>query len=113
MLGYLSYFLFNAGVHENHLFPIACLTWILAFIDSSQLVRAVNLSVAANINLFVFYGVFGPRSPCVIAGVDITLLFALANIGLFVGLLVHTFRTDGVRFKFWNRQSPPGVMATS
>jgi hypothetical protein len=104
MLGYLSYFLFNTGAHENHLFPIACLAWILVFIDSSQLLRAINLSIAANINLFLFAGAFGQGVRCVIAGVDITLLFALANIGLFVGLLVHTFLSDGVRFKFWARQ---------
>lgn len=100
VLGYLSYFLLNAGVHENHLFPITCLAWILAFVDSSQLVRAINLSIAANINLFVFYGVFGQRIQRVIAGVDITLLFALANIALFVGLLLHAFRNDAARFKF-------------
>jgi hypothetical protein len=100
MLGYLSYFLFNTGAHENHLFPIACLAWILVFIDSSQLVRAINLSIAANINLFLFYGVFGQRINNVIAGVDMTLVFALANIGLFAGLLLHTLRADGVRFKF-------------
>ena len=111
MLGYLSYFLFNTGVHENHLFPIACLAWILVFIDSSQLVRAINFSIAANINLFVFFGVFGQRVPCVIAGVDITLLFALMNIGLFVGLLLHTFRTGGARFKLWERQSAASATA--
>ena len=111
MLGYLSYFLFNTGVHENHLFPIACLAWILVFIDSSQLVRAINFSIAANINLFVFFGIFGQRVPCVIAGVDITLLFALMNIGLFVGLLLHTFRTGGARFKLWERQSAASATA--
>jgi hypothetical protein len=111
MLGYLSYFLFNAGVHENHLFPIACLAWILVFIDSSQLVRAINLCIAANINLFVFYGVFGQRVPCVLAGVDLTLVFALANIGLFVGLILHTLRSDD--FKFWGRHSPPSLTTTS
>jgi hypothetical protein len=110
MLGYLSYFLFNTGVHENHLFLIACLAWILVFIDSSQSLRAINLSIAANINLFLFAGAFGQGVRCVIAGVDITLLFALANIGLFVGLLLHTFRTDRIRFKFWARQ--PALSAT-
>jgi hypothetical protein len=102
ILGYLSYFLFNTGVHENHLFPIACLAWILVFIDSSQLIRAINLSIAANINLFVFYGIFGQTIYRVIAGVDITLWFALANIGLFVGLLLHTYRTGGTRFNLWD-----------
>jgi hypothetical protein len=111
ILGCLSYFFFNTGVHENHLFAIACLAWVLVFIDSSQLVRAINLSIAANINLFVFFGVFGQHVPCVIAGFDITLLFALANICLFVGLLLDTFRTDGGQFKFWTRQ--PAASATA
>src|ERR1700736_5090027 len=100
MLGYLSYFLFNTGVHENHLFPVACLAWILVFIDSSQLVRAINLSVAANANLFLFAGVFGQGVRCVIAGVDITVFFAVANICFFVGLLVHTVKTDGIDLGF-------------
>ena len=73
---------------------------MLVFIDSTQLVRAINLSIAANINLFLFYGVLGQRINNVIAGVDMTLFFALANIGLFAGLLLHTFRGDGVRCKF-------------
>ena len=105
MLGYLSYFLFNTGVHENHLFPIACLAWMLVFIDSNQLVRAINLSVAANMNLFLFFGAFGQRINTVVAGIDITLWFALANIGLFVGLLLHTLRSDDVHLKFWANQS--------
>jgi hypothetical protein len=109
MLGYLSYFLFNTGVHENHLFPIACLAWILVFIDSSQVVRAINFSIASNINLFLFFGVFGQRVPCVIAGFDLTLLFALANIGLFAGLILHALKFD--EFEFWGRQSPPSVTA--
>jgi hypothetical protein len=105
-LGYLSYFLFNAGVHENHLFPIACLAWILVFIDSSQRVRAINLSIAANINLFLFFGVFGQRVNPVIAGLDITLLFALANLCLFGGFLLDTFKVDNVRLKFWQSRKP-------
>ena len=73
--------------------------------NSSQLVRAINLSLAANINLFLFFGVCGQRINNVIAGVDMTLLFALVNIGLSVGLLLHTFRTG----MFWARQSAPRV----
>ena len=113
MLGYLAYFLFNTGVHENHLFPIACLAWILVFIDSSQLVRAINLSIAANINLFLFFGVFGQRVNPVIAGLDITLLFALANLCLFGGFLLHTFKVDNVRLKFWQSRKPQPSDAAS
>ncbi len=113
MLGYLSYFLFNTGAHENHLFPIACLAWILVFIDSSQLVRAINLSIAANINLFLFAGAFGQGVRCVIAGLDITLLFALANLCLFGGFLLHTFKVDNVRLKFWQSRKPQPADAAS
>ncbi len=113
MLGYLSYFLFNTGAHENHLFPIACLAWILVFIDSSQLVRAINLSIAANINLFLFAGAFGQGVRCVIAGLDITLLFALANLCLFGGFLLHTFKVDNVRLKFWQSRKPQPSDAAS
>ncbi|HEX4639601.1 MAG TPA: hypothetical protein VH170_08950 [Chthoniobacterales bacterium] len=96
ILGYLAYFCFNTGVHENHLFLVCCLAWILVFISPGQLVRAINLTLAANANLFLFYGVFGDRLQRVIAGVDITLLFALANLCLFAGFLVQTIRRDGL-----------------
>ena len=103
ILGYMAYFVFNTSVHENHLFLVCCLAWILVFIDSSQLIRCINLSLAANANLFLFYGAFGQRLNPVIAGIDITLLFAAANIFLFGGMLRHTFETDGVPLRFWRR----------
>jgi hypothetical protein len=96
MLGYLAYFSFNTGVHENHLFLICCLSWILVVVKPQQLVRCLNFNIAANANLFLFFGAFGQRLNPVIAGVDITLLFAVANLCLFAGFLVHTFRTDGL-----------------
>ncbi len=99
----MAYFVFNTSVHENHLFLVCCLAWILVFIDSGQLIRCINLSLAANANLFLFYGAFGQRLNPVIAGIDITLLFAAANIFLFGGMLRHTFETDGVPLRFWRR----------
>jgi hypothetical protein len=101
MLGYFAYFSFNTGVHENHLFLLSCLAWILAFIEPAQLLRAINFAVAMNANLFLFYGAFGSRLNPVVAGFDITLLFAAANICLFAGFLVHTFKTDDVSWRFW------------
>src|ERR1700736_604467 len=100
ILGYMTYFIFNTGVHENHLFLVCCLAWILAFLDSGQLIRCINLSMAANANLFLFYGVFGDRVERVFAGIDITLFFAVANICLFVGLLIATVKTDGLDLWF-------------
>jgi hypothetical protein len=96
MLGYLAYFCFNTGVHENHLFLVCCLAWVLVFLSPSQVVRGINLTLAANANLFLFYGVFGERLVRVFGGVDITLFFALANLALFLGFLVEAIRRDGL-----------------
>ena len=103
VLGYMSYFIFNTGVHENHLFLVSCLAWILAFVDSGHLLRCINLSIAANVNLVLFYGLFGQPLPFrrVFAGIDVTVWFAFANICLFLGLLLHTFKADAVGFGFW------------
>jgi hypothetical protein len=101
ILGYLAYFVFNTSVHENHLFLVCCLAWVLVFFQPDELVRCINLCLAANANLFLFYGAFGQRLNPVIAGVDITLLFAIANICLFAGMLVQTLKTDGVSWRFW------------
>lgn len=103
ILGYFAYFVLNTGVHENHLFLVSLLAWILVFIDRAQLVRGINLSIAANANIFLFYGVSGRRLETVIAGLDITVLFAVANVFLFVGFLLHTLKSDYVGLKFWRR----------
>ena len=100
ILGYLAYFIFNTSVHENHLFLVCCLAWILAYVDRSQLIRCINLSIAANANLFLFYGAFGQGLPHVVAGIDITLLFAVANIFLFADLLIRTLKSDGLDLWF-------------
>ncbi|HEV2047596.1 MAG TPA: hypothetical protein VGQ95_13495 [Chthoniobacterales bacterium] len=103
VLGYMAYFVFNSGVHENHLFLVVCLAWILVFVNSGHLLRCLSLSLAANINPILFYGPFGRglQFQRVVAGVDVTLLFAVANLCLFVGLLLHAFKTDGVGVRFW------------
>jgi hypothetical protein len=103
MLGYMACFLFNTGVHENHLFLVSCLAWILVSLDPDYLVRSVSLSIVANANLFLFYGVFGQPLPFprVIAGVDITLWFAVANLVLFFDVLLHKFKAEGIGARFW------------
>jgi hypothetical protein len=106
MLGYLAYFSFNTGVHENHLFLICCLVWILVWLDGNELIRAINLTLAANANLFLFFGAFGQRLNPVFAGIDVTLVFAAANLCLFAGFLVHTFKADAVSFRFWQSREP-------
>src|SRR5205085_9263735 len=63
MLGYMCYFIFNTGVHENHLFVVVCLAWLLVFLNSAYWLESVNLSLAANINPVLFYGFFGTGLP--------------------------------------------------
>src|SRR5947209_6898801 len=99
MLGFLAYFSFNMSVHENHLFLVCCLAWILVLIEPTQLVRCLNFCIAANANLLLFYGVFGHRINPVLGGLDITLLFAIANLALCAGFLVHAFRRDNFLLK--------------
>ena len=106
LLGYFAYFCFNTGVHENHLFLIGCLSWLLVLIEPTQLTRMVTLAIAANVNLILFYGAFGQRVNPVIAGVDITLLFAMVNLWLFAEFLLHTLRTDNAWSKVRRPQQP-------
>jgi len=110
MLGYLAYFVFNTGVHENHLFLVCCLAWVLAFLKPDQLLRCINLSLAANANRFLFYGCFGDRLQRVFAGFDITLLFAVTNLCLFGGFLLHTVKKDGLDLWFF-RLEPRAKLA--
>lgn len=100
MLGYFAYFCFNTGVHENHLFLVCCLSWILVLLQPAQFTRMICLVIASNANLFVFYGAFGQRADPVLAGFDVTLLFAAFNLWLFAEFLYHTFRADEVWSRF-------------
>jgi hypothetical protein len=80
---------------------------MLAFVNTDHVLRAINLSLAANANLFLFYGIYGERLQRVIAGFDVTVLFAVANICLFFGLLLHTVKTDGIDLGFVKIQPRP------
>jgi len=113
MLGYLAYFNFNTGVHENHLFLVCCLAWILVLIESSELVRCINFCIAANANLFLFFGAFGQRLNPVLAGFDITVVFAFANLALFAGFFVHAFRRDNFPLKFRQSRASDAPIASN
>ena len=83
LLGYLSYFIFNTGVHENHLFLAAILTYILFFIDKEYLYLLIYVVLMANLNLFLFYGISGTGINRHI-GFDISLLAAILNVVFFL-----------------------------
>jgi hypothetical protein len=85
ILGYLSYFTFNTGVHENHLFLAGLLVVILYWVNSRDLYTTLIIVLMANINLFVFYGINGgPGYQRLIGGIDITVPLALFNVVFFL-----------------------------
>ena len=85
--GYLCYFTFNTGVHENHLFLVTILAVVLYWREESWRANAVILLLMANINLFLFYGVDGDlHFPWLFAGVDIALPLAVLNVLFFIYL---------------------------
>ncbi len=92
LLGYLAYFLFNTGVHENHLFPAILLTALLAALSPSYGPLFLTWALVANLNPFVFYGIDGRALPFnrVIWGLDTSLLFAALSVALFLAFLWQT-----------------------
>jgi len=59
ILTYLAYFLFNIGVHENHLFLIVILSLLLLWLNAKHLMLAVVIIFINNINLWIFSGFDG------------------------------------------------------
>lgn len=84
LLGFLVYFTFNVGVHENHLFVGAILS-ILLWIESKEYLLSMIIIILINsIDIFLFYGIAGePGLPFsrIIGGVDMALLLSLFNVG--------------------------------
>ena len=83
LLGYLVYFAFNVGVHENHLFIGAILS-ILLWIESKEYLLSMIIIVLINsINIFLFYGIGGESGlpfSRVVGGIDMALLLSLFNV---------------------------------
>ncbi len=90
-LGYLAYFTFNTGVHENHLFLAVLLLGLLAHYDRTALPDLAVGAALLNINMVVFYGLDGrglPFSP-VVGGLDMTLPLSLLSVLLFLGFFAR------------------------
>jgi hypothetical protein len=86
ILGYMAYFTFNVGVHENHLFLPMILSLFLAALNRSYLSLSLAIALIANLNLLVFYGIDGNGLPFdrVVGGVDLSLLVAFLEVLFFL-----------------------------
>lgn len=60
LTGFLTYCTVNNGVHENHLFLVMALAFVIAAGPGSRAwLPAAFAALTANVNLFVFYGLAG------------------------------------------------------
>jgi hypothetical protein len=83
-LGFLTYYMFNLAVHENHLFVVTILAGVLFWVDDRFRTVSVILMLISNINLFVFYGVDGTlHFPRTVGALDIALPLAVFNVVFF------------------------------
>jgi Gpi18-like mannosyltransferase len=83
-LGVLSYYTFNVGVHENHLFLATILASLMFWLDVRFRIMSVILMLISNINMFLFYGVDGTlHFPRTVGGLDMALPLATFNVFFF------------------------------
>ncbi len=81
LVGFLAYFIFNTGAHENHLFVTTILAVILVFLNREHLMISLYIIIMSNLNLIIFFGTDGKGLGFSrVVGVDITLLFSLLNV---------------------------------
>ncbi len=87
IFGYWSYYTFNIGVHENHLFMVNIMAILLYHLNSRYLILTACVILISNINMFMFYGIDGSGLPFkrAIGGLfDMALLFSILNLIFFV-----------------------------
>ena len=95
LLGYLAYFIFFTGAHENHLFVPCVLSAVLLAIDRRYLSWFLLMSFALNLNLLTFYGLSGEASVGFsrsMGGLDLSVPLALLNVVVFFVLAWSTLR---------------------
>jgi hypothetical protein len=95
LLGYLSYFMLNTGVHENHLSIAVLLSSVLFWMNAERGWLLLWVTLASNLNLLLFYGVTGtgPAFSRVIMGtVDLALILSILNVVAFSGAFTASLR---------------------
>jgi hypothetical protein len=82
LLGYLAYFTFNTGVHENHLFVAIILAALLCDQDRNEIILAGGVIGLSTMNLFFF--AFRNHPARVVGGIDLAVPAAIAATCFFV-----------------------------
>lgn len=89
LTGYLAYFIFNTGVHENHIFLVTVLAALLCWLNKDHALLMAIVLLMSNLNMFIFYGIDGTglMFSRVLAGrVDMALVLAMFNVMCFLAL---------------------------
>jgi hypothetical protein len=95
LAGYLAYFMFNTGVHENHLFLAVILVGVLLCVNIAHTQTFATWAMAHNINLILFFNLDGTEfSFRRVVGVDMALLLAIVYLLLFVQFYVSVIRSN-------------------
>jgi hypothetical protein len=87
LAGFLAYFTFNIGVHENHLFLAAILAVMLFWEKREYWQPAILIVLINNINLYTFYGITGAGltyNRVIGQTIDLALLLAIFNVLFFL-----------------------------
>jgi|GEM_PF-646689 hypothetical protein len=100
LLGYLAYFIFNTGVHENHLYLASVLGIVLWHLAPEMNRLALVWSTLCWVNIQLFYDPTGHRLNArrLVEGMDPALPLAILVTLFFVYFFVRMLRDDGVRF---------------
>jgi hypothetical protein len=88
IIGYLCYFMFGFGVHENHGLIAAVLALCLVGTTGAGQVQAIVLAAMVNVNLLLFFGLTGtkPDLSRVVFGWDVSIYLSLLNLAIFAVL---------------------------
>lgn len=97
LAGYLAYFLFNKGAHENHLVPTMLVAGYMAWRSPTWIPMALVFVGLANLNMLFFYGFDGMDrgNVRVLMGIDWSLPLAVVYVGV-VGLIYLNLLNTGI-----------------
>jgi hypothetical protein len=98
LAGYLAYFLFSKGAHENHLVPTMLVAGYMAWREAKWRSLAIIFAVLTNLNMFFFYGLDGvDRGEVrVVWGIDWSMPLAVMYLGLVGKTYLKLLKTPAV-----------------
>jgi hypothetical protein len=97
--GFITYFVMNTGVHENHLYIAVILAALRVWLNRAYYPMFLTWAIVANLNLVLFYGLDGRglRFSRVVGGLDLSLVMALVILLLYLFQYVSNLHVSNLR----------------